>query len=222
MFYHNLIKEISVIKMHYKGFSIKKMIYVFIATILVSLIVLSTTLLKNIGNWLIINDELKKANVIVVISGDKGKRLRHGVDLFHNKYADYLLVSGCNCPDHLYSHTPEMRKQVLALGVPSENIIMDLGANSGTGDQAINVMKILKKKEFNSAILVTSDFHTRRAKMIFNRACQKDNIEILISYPKINAISFNEWWKNRFTRRIVVIELIKLIWYWLSFSGRST
>jgi len=208
--------------MHYKGFSIKKMIYFFIATILVSLTILSTALLKYIGNWLIINDKLEKVDVLIVISGDKGERLQHAVNLFHKQYADYLLVSGCNHREHLNSYTPAMRKQALSLGVPSENIIMDLEANSGTGDQANNVMKILKEKKINSAILVTSNFHTRRAKIIFNRACQKDNIEILISYPKINAIHFNEWWKNGLIRKIVAIELIKLIWYWLSFSGRST
>jgi uncharacterized SAM-binding protein YcdF (DUF218 family) len=207
--------------MHYKGFSIKKMIYIFIATILLSLTVLSTTFLKYIGNWLIINDKLKKVDVIIVISGDKGERLQHAVNLFHKQYADYLLVSGCNHPEHLNSYTPEMRKQAISLGVPSENIIMDLGSNSGTGDQAINVIKIMKEKKFNSAILVTSNYHTRRAKMIFQRACQNDHIELLVSYPTIDSSHFNEWWKNGFERKMVIYEIIKLVWYWFSFSGRN-
>ena len=164
----------------------------------------------------------KKVDVIIVISGDKGERLQHAINLFHKQYADYLLVSGCYHREHINSYTPAMRKQALSLGVPSEKIIMDLGSNSGTGDQAINVIKIIKEKEFNGAILVTSNYHTRRAKMIFQRSCQKDHIELLLSYPTIESSHFNEGWNNGLTRKIVAIELIKLIWYWLSFSGRST
>ena len=208
--------------MYYKGFLIKKKIYLFITTILVSLTALPSTLLKYIGNWLIINDKLKKVDVIIVISGDKGERLQYAVNLFHRQYADYLLVSGCTHVEHVDSYTPAMRNQALSRGVPSENIIMDLGSNSGTGDQAINVIKIMKEEKFNSAILVTSNYHTKRTKMIFQRACQKDHIELLISYPIMDSSHFDEWWKNGSKRKMVIYELIKLVWYWFSFSGSNT
>ena len=96
---------------------------------------------------------------------------------------------------------------------------MDLGSNSGTGDQAINVIKIMKEGKFNSAILVTSSYHTKRTKMIFQRACQKDHIELLVSYPIMDS---SQWWKNGSERKMVIYELVKLVWYWFSFSGSNT
>lgn len=207
--------------MHYRNCSIKKM-YIFITAFLLTIFIINIFIFKYIGNWLIVNDELKKVDVIIVISGDEGERLQHAVDLFHKKYADYLLVSGCKHPNHPYSYTPAMRDQAVSLGVTRENIIMDLESNSGTGDQAINVIKLMKEKGYKSAILITSNYHTRRSKMLFQRACQKDNIEILVSYPIINSLDLNEWWKSTLGRRMVVYELVKLVWYWFLFSGRNT
>jgi len=206
--------------MNFKNYSRRKRIFIFIAPLALTIFAPALFLLNRIGNWLIINERLKKVDVIIVISGDKGERLKHAVKLFHKKFTNYLLVSGCDHPNHPDSYTPAMREKAVSLGVPQANIIMDLGSNTSTGDQAINVIEILKEKKFKSAIIVTSDYHTRRTRMMFQRACQNDTIQILMSYPVINSFDHNERWKSGLRKRIVVYESIKLVWYWFFFSGK--
>lgn len=194
---------------------------IFIFALLLLVFGSSILLFYSITNLLVTNDKLKKVDVIIVISGDKGERLQHAVDLFQKKYAHYLLVSGCQHPEHVNSYAPAMQEQAVSLGVPHEKIIMDPANNTSTGNQAISISKLMKEKNFQSAILVTSNYHTGRSKMIFQRACQSDNIKILLSHPIMNQFDFDGWWKSSLGRRLVICELVKLGWYGLFFPGNQ-
>ena len=184
--------------------------------LLVALIILFVSA----GNWLVINDDNYKSDVIIVISGGKGERVKHAVKLFQENYADTLILSGCPGNDNLNEAIP-MRDLAVSLGVPSENIILDVLERHGlgTGVQAITIRDVLKKHHFKSGILVTSNFHTRRALFIFNRALKNLDMKLSVAYPDEDSFDSNEWWKSKrnFTR--VLGEIVKLVWYWISYSG---
>lgn len=172
------------------------------------------------GQWLVTQDPLQKVDAIVAISGDQGERVKYSVKLFKNNYADHLILSGCPGTKNL-SCALSMKDQAIMLGVPQESIILDVlqDHSSGTNIQARNIKKIMSKNNFKSAILVTSNFHTRRSKMLFKRAFNRSKIKLLVTYPEKTNFNPAGWWKRKHDRRIVISELIKFVWYWIVFYG---
>lgn len=197
-----------------------KMILIIIVLIFVVIFIIFC---HSFGNWLVIKDPLKKVDTIIVISGGKGERIRHGIKLFNNNYANYMIISGCSGTETLSCALP-MQDLAISSGIPKENIMLDVlkDHSAGTGTQAINTKRIMLKNDFKSAILVTSNFHTRRSKLIFERAFKENNLKLLITYPDKNEFCPQGWWKRKKDRRIVISESLKLVWYWFSFSVNDT
>jgi len=71
-----------------------------------------------------------------------------------------------------------MQQQAISLGLPEDVIVLEDQSNS-TLDNALFTKQILESQEIKSIILVTSAYHSRRAKRIFNDVFA-DNVEISV------------------------------------------
>src|SRR5687768_4087705 len=103
------------------------------------------------GQFLVIDEEPKKVDVIVVLSGGEG-RLEKAMELYESGYASKLIVSN-GLADNLWENA--------ALLLPTNSIILEEKADS-TYESAVYVKKLMNKYKFHSAIVVSSDFHMRR------------------------------------------------------------
>jgi len=190
--------------------------------IILSLILLVALIIIFIsaGNWLVIDENNSKSDVIIVISGGHGERVRHAVKLYQEHYADTLLLSGCPGNNNLNEAIP-MRDLAVELGVPPGNIILDVleSHGLGTGVQAVSIREMIKKHQFKSGILVTSNFHTRRAAFIFKRALKNMDMKLSVAYPGHDTFDPNNWWNSKRNFTKTLSEFVKLVWYWLSYSG---
>ena len=78
----------------------------------------------NLGSFLIVNDELHKADAIVVFSGDNGPRTEKGVELLKEGLGEYLILSGGIVYDDV-TMAELMKNHAIKLGVPKEKILID-------------------------------------------------------------------------------------------------
>lgn len=194
----------------------KKLNIIKISTILL-VVVIFTFLFVNAGNFLVSYDKPKNADVIVVLSGDKGTRTQYAVKLYKQGYASKIIVSG----GIVYNKTSIaqlMRQQAEELGVPSENIILEDKADS-TFENAIYSRDILLKNDFRSAIIVTSNYHTRRSKLIFNKVFSGTNIQLTYCASEGEYFDQSKWWLSNKSAMIVINEYIKFVGYAL---GKNT
>ena len=194
----------------------KKLNIIKISTIIIIVAIL-TFLFLNAGNFLVTYDKPKNADVIVVLSGDKGTRAQYAVTLYKQGYANKIILSG----GIVYNKTTMaqlMAEQAVELGVPSKNIILEDKADS-TFDNAIFTRDILLKNDFRSAIIVTSDYHTRRSKMIFNNVFKGSNIKLTYCASVGEYFDKEKWWVSNKSAMIVINEYIKFIGYAL---GKNT
>jgi len=194
----------------------KKLNIIKISTIVIIVAIL-TFLFLNAGNFLVTSDKPKNADVIVVLSGDKGTRTQYAVTLYKQGYANKIIVSGGIVYNKI-SMAQLMAQQAEELGVPSENIILEDQADS-TFDNATFTKDILIKNDFRSAIIVTSDYHTRRSKMIFNNVFKSSNIKLTYCASEGEYFNKEKWWVSNKSTMIVINEYIKFIGYAL---GKNT
>lgn len=194
----------------------KKLNLIKISTILVIVAILMF-LFVNAGNFLVSYEKPKNADVIVVLAGDKGTRTQYAVKLYKQGYASKIIVSG----GIIYNKTSIaelMKQQAEELGVPSDNIILEDKADS-TFENAIFSKDILLKNDYRSAIIVTSNYHTRRSKMIFNNVFSGTNIQLTYCASGGEYFDQSKWWLSNKSAMIVINEYIKFIGYAL---GKNT
>ncbi len=170
--------------------------------------------LNGLGRFLIVQDKLEKADVIVVLAGDpSGKRVDQAVKLYWKGYAPKMLLSGGDLAWNLKA-AYWMKKQANHLGVPDYAIILE-DQSMSTLENAKFSLPLLKKARAKSIILVTSPTHTRRAKRTFKKVLSKDKIKVS-SYPvQKSNFKLKKWWQRHEDVQLVVWEYVSLIYYFL-------
>lgn len=108
-------------------------------------------------------DTPKKADVIIMLGGGDKGRMEKAAELYHAGYADYVMIT----PESADIY-PQSTEFALELGIPEGAIIEEYEATS-TYTNATESLKIMDEHGFDSALVVTSDYHLKRSKMIYDR-----------------------------------------------------
>ena len=130
---------------------------------------LTPVLLNEAAKGLIREDSLVKADAIVALAGDyRSNREKRAAELWLQGWGEYVVVSGMSYAWGF--HTGEAaRKYVMSLGVPGEKIFM-ISENLNTRAEARALDDLMRERGWNSAIVVTAAFHSRRATYTIERA----------------------------------------------------
>lgn len=153
---------------------------------------------------LVDNDSIDKSDVIVLLEGDGYNRYSKAVELFKKGYSKKIVFSG-GITDYDYGSFPfeDIYPKILSEGVPEEAIIHE-DKSKNTLEQAIEVIKLSKLKNWKKIILVATHDHQYRAYLTFLKQVLIHNSEIqLFNSPVRNLTWFN---KNSWGRRIDNIE----------------
>jgi uncharacterized SAM-binding protein YcdF (DUF218 family) len=145
----------------------KRWLAAFICLLLVYF--LTPILLNQLARWLIREDQLVKSDVIVALAGDhRSHREKRVAELYQQGWANKVVVSGLKHP--LGFHTGEAaKKYVMSLGVPETDVLM-ITETLNTRAEAAALAKLMRDREWRSAIIVTSAFHSRRAAYTVEKA----------------------------------------------------
>ena len=156
-------------------------------------------------------EELQPSDAIIVISGDEDlSRYREGLTLYQRGLGRMLVFSGAALGEPV-SNAEVMRDLAIQEGVPSEHILIDREAMDTYGN-ARNTREILEDHGLQSAIIVTSPYHLRRAELTFKAAYAGSGIRLVTHPAPDNAWRKLTWWLRPDTRRLTVEELEKLIY----------
>lgn len=168
-------------------------------------------LLEKAGRFLEYRDELKPADVIVVLAGEHTERVEHGAKLFKDGWArkDRLILAGGPIV-WKYTWASLMKEQALYLGIPKSSVLIEDRSRS-TEEDAIFTKEILNSHGYNSLILVTSSYHSRRAAKIF-RTIMGGEIKVISAPCETNWLKFDKWWKRRMDRAKILDEYSKFLW----------
>ena len=169
--------------------------------------------LNALGAALITDDPLHPAGAILVLGGESrdGDRVQHAVKLFKRGLAPLLVLSGT--PLGFRTHEAEvMRQHAEFLGVPPARILIVKHDSDSTREEAGVVVPILKRRGLKEVILVTSNYHTARAKRIFERAAGLYGPHFLASPVDDGLFDPDGWWMRRRYAKTFVYEAIKTVW----------
>jgi uncharacterized SAM-binding protein YcdF (DUF218 family) len=180
------------------------------------------------SDWLQIADEPEKADYIVVLDGD-GHRLLKATELFKQDFAPTILLSNAyqrptSRLDNLavelgYPEIKphEFRSRVLQhFGVPPEAIAEFGNGHISTLEEAEALKQFLGARAIR-AILVTSPYHARRAKLTFKSVMPQAHFVVVC--PPEGRID-PHWWRDQQSALTTLNETAKLFYFWLGGAFR--
>jgi uncharacterized SAM-binding protein YcdF (DUF218 family) len=128
---------------------------------------------------LLITEEIRNADAIVVLGGgvDRGRyltlqsshRLVRGVQLYHEGMAPKIVFSGGIAPKAGVAEGAVLAQEARRLNIPPENIIIE-NKSRRTHEQAVEIKKIAASRRWKSLLLVTSCTHMKRAVHAFEQS----------------------------------------------------
>ncbi len=154
----------------------------------------------------------KKSDVIVVLGGDSGLRVRKGAELYNAGYATHVVLTGIDERFYRPPHPNWRERHIRALGVPKKAIIIDAKSKT-TWDEAINTSITMKRNGWKSAIVVSDPPHMLRLHQTWSRAFAGSPKKFIL--VSTNPLWWHRvlWWKERESYQFVISEIKKNIFY---------
>ena len=149
-------------------------------------------------------DDPVEADVIIMLGGDDQGRLHKSAELYHAGFADYVMISPIM--DKFYSQSRDFAN---VLGIPDEAIIEETEATS-TYTNATLTLEMMEELGMNSAVVVTSDWHLKRSKMIFERM---NDGRYELTYVAALSERGEEWHERSYARLLWFREFYKIWGY---------
>jgi uncharacterized SAM-binding protein YcdF (DUF218 family) len=165
-------------------------------------------LLTFAGQWLVEDDPPQKADAILVLGGDEyGTRIVKAAQLQRSGYAPYVLVSG---PPSLLGHESDQLIEFARRKGFAPSIFRPLNHDSdSTRSESAFLNRYLQSNGVRTLILVTSNFHTRRAARLMRK--ENPNRHVIVVAAPDPFFMPETWWKSRSGQKTFLFEWMKTV-----------
>jgi uncharacterized SAM-binding protein YcdF (DUF218 family) len=166
-----------------------------------------------VGEYLTYSEPPCKADMIVVLAGDFfGNRIEKAGELAHAGWAPKVLVSGAGVCYGINEGELAIRFAIRA-GYPEDDFVNLPSPARSTVEEAQYIVPELRRRGVHRFILVTSNFHTRRAAKIYHQAAP--DIPFCVVASPDHDFTPNSWWHTREGRKVGFTECLKTFANWL-------
>ncbi len=180
---------------------------------LTALFVLGLVVLLVAGEFLVVGDELRYSDAVVVLGGSDLQRLNEAAQLYNDHYAGRVILTetGEAVPGREDVSYTEMRRQELEkLGVARDNILVTQKTVLSTLEEAKAVRDLMSANEWQTCIVVTDPYHTRRTRLIFRDVLSETEIKVRVRPARDHWYRASTWWLSVRGWEMTVLEYAKL------------
>jgi uncharacterized SAM-binding protein YcdF (DUF218 family) len=143
--------------------------------------------LEGLGQMLVTSDSLTHADVIIVLDGDYplDERFLYAVQLWQRGYAPRIILSAKLVDWQTVEDYPTWRHAMKIKNVRRSILEVAPHHADSTKEEAQFLISYRVTHKYRSAIIVTSNYHTRRAKSVFEKAWAANVVEASGGQPDI-------------------------------------
>jgi uncharacterized SAM-binding protein YcdF (DUF218 family) len=164
--------------------------------------------LDGLGEFLVVSDPLERADLIYVLGGDFwGSRVLLGANLGSQGWAPKVILSGgpyqgsCACDLSVEFVMRHGYPRDLFLPVPMEAL--------STMDEAYAMRPVFQRLGARRIILVTSNFHARRAEQVFRLLLPEFDFRMAAAPDQ--TFDPRAWWHSQPERHLLFSEYKKMV-----------
>ena len=121
-------------------------------------------------------DEKRKSDVVIILGAATDingvspvyrERINHGIWLYENNYADYIIVTGGKADGAEFSDAYYAKRYVLSKEVP-EDVVFIEEQSKITQENIKNAKEIMEENKWETSIIVSDPLHMKRSMLIAN------------------------------------------------------
>ncbi len=164
-----------------------------------------------VGEGWVVEDTLEHSDAIFVLSDDNfyADRATRASQVYRQGLAPVVVASGRRLRP--YAGIAELiEHDLIERGVPKDKILRVAHDADNTREEAITLALVAKQKKWRSIIVVTSNFHTRRARYIFTHVFPKDT-KVRITGARDGDFDPERWWEKRISVKDLSREIAGMI-----------
>jgi uncharacterized SAM-binding protein YcdF (DUF218 family) len=184
---------------------------IFIVVLCLALYLARHPLMRFAGEEWIVEDPLEHADAIIVLSDDNyyADRAAHAADLYRHGMAPYLIASGRKLRP--YAGVAElMEHDLVERAVPKDKILRVSHQAENTREEAVALRQQVVDRKWRSVIVVTSNYHTRRARYIFTHVFPP-TVAVRVSGAKDGDFDPDSWWERRVSIKKLMTEVAAMV-----------
>jgi hypothetical protein len=190
-----------------KHAGVRKRVWIFVLGILGALFIL---LAANAGRMLVVNAP-QPSDVIVVLAGETDHRPGRALQLLDQGYGRRLVID-VPAEIKIYEFTQVQLAERYIQNLPQGRSVRVCPIEGlSTRDESHDVERCLAQDEGTRILIVTSEFHTRRALSIFRHEVHGKSFSVAAAY---NETQFGtRWWTHREWSKTCLDEWLRLFWW---------
>src|SRR5579864_8666650 len=177
------------------------------------------------GSFWVVSDQPAPSDAIAILGDDnfQGDRATRAAELFKAGMAPHIIASGRYLRP--YATIAELEQHdLIDRGVPASAIVRFDQHAENTKDEAYAIAQLISARGWKRIILVTSNYHTRRARYICERAFPAGTILLVVAAPD-SEYDPHSWWHTRAGTKIFAHEFAGMflaIWEMRDSSVRTS
>ena len=202
-----------------------------VGKIILGMVVVTTLLflfrvpiLSRYAAWFSVNSAKPGADALVVLSGSMKNRLVCSVKAIKAGYSDKVLITDVRMETDLYPNILKgwtiLADTIFKLEGINHQLIPSIKGPEGKGatstfDEAYDIAKYCQDNKVKRIIILTDNFHTRRARYCFRKVFKitQTTTEIEVMGCKNSVFNEKNWWTTEDGLQQYVLEPIKFLIY---------
>jgi uncharacterized SAM-binding protein YcdF (DUF218 family) len=163
-------------------------------------------ILRNAAESWVVDEPAERADALLLLGDDNfyADRATRAAELFRKGAAPVIVASGRRLrPSAGIAELEE--HDLIERGVPRERILRFPQDTDSTLEEAAALAQFSVDRHFRSVIVVTSNYHTRRARYIFEKEFPK-RIAVSVASAHDGDFDPEHWWEHRKSQKLFLQE----------------
>ncbi|MFY9908687.1 MAG: YdcF family protein [Candidatus Sulfotelmatobacter sp.] len=174
------------------------------------LFVIAVVLCAKAGSFLIV-DQPRPSDVILVLAGETNLRPARALQLLSQGFGRRIVLD-VPVNSTIYEFTQVQLAQQYIHDLPQgASVSICSTAGLSTKDESKDAGTCLAREGARSVLIVTSDFHTRRALSVFRRELPQYSFSVAAARDDQQFGA--RWWTHRQWAKIFLDEWLRLLWW---------
>ncbi len=169
-------------------------------------------ILRAMGNSWVVEEQLEPADAIILLSDDNfsADRAARAAELYRAGWAPRVVASGRKLRS--YAGLAElMQRDLVERGVPADAVVRFPHQADNTFAEAQVLRPFVVEHGWRRILVVTSNYHTRRARYIF-RHVMPESVRMRIAGARDSEFDPGHWWQARQGLKLFGRETLGMCW----------
>lgn len=158
-------------------------------------------------SW-VLDEPVAPSDALIVLGDDNyaADRAFHAAELYREGVAPIVVASGRMLRRDV-SIADMMQHDLDSFGVPAASVVKLTHRAQNTREEAVEVARLIQARGWKRVLVVTSNYHARRARFIFERVLPP-GVTLRVSAARDSDFDPSRWWETHEGQKLFFNELV--------------